>query len=310
MNVLIGSNGGLTGIYLAKQIRKIGGWTIIGSDSSEITAGKFFVDHQIKLPSAQSDDFIVELIKTLNDYNIDAYLPTHSKEIKRVSQCEHLIREKTSARFLVSPSETFEQLDNKRDANENLNKIGIPVPKMIHGLDCSYPIIMKNDVGSGGSGLGRIDNQCVHEALLRTKKNISFYQLIEGTEYTLDCMFSSKGEIIGYNQRERIKTIGGAVSITANSNCFDIWPWLERIASNWVFRGCVNFQYIVNNSIPYFIDVNLRYPSGGLPLTVESGLDIPKLTLDVLMGSEINKKKPIVVDSNLTMYRYFEEIFE
>ena len=71
----------------------------------------------------------------------------------------------------------------------------------------------------------------------------------------------------------------------------------------------MNFQYIVRDDIPYFIDINLRYASGGLPLTVASGLDIPRLLLELLDGKVIS---PLGCCGNdgLTMYRYFDEYFE
>lgn len=310
MKVLIGSNGGLTGIYLAKQYRKMNGVTVYGADSSTTSTGKFFVNKQFELPPATHISFIEELVSLLNDYGVDIYLPTHSKETKIVSQNADIIRSKTKARFLITPSETFAALENKKSANSKLKEAGIPVPQIIEDLDCEYPIIMKNDIGSGSTGTIKISNKAIHEAYRSSCKDVSFYRVMQGKEYTLDCMFDDKGELIGYNQRQRIKTIGGAVSITTNSGEFDIRPWLKILAKTWKFCGCVNFQYIVQEGTPYFIDINLRYPSGGLPLSVASGLDVPKLTLDVLMGRPYQKFVLPKENKQLTMYRYFEEIFE
>lgn len=313
VKILIGSNGGLTGIYLAKELRKMDDVILYGADSSDICTGKFFVDEQIQWSDAGDPGFIKTLVDVLSRKGIDVYLPTHSNEIKAVSIDEPKIRRSTETKFIVSPYRTFEALDDKVTANQNLREIGIPVPALIEGLSgdgSDYPIFMKQRVGSGGRETMRIDNPVIHKAYLDTYNDMSFFQLIQGSEYTVDCMFDKNGDLLGYNQRRRLKMIGGAATITQNDHLFDIGPWIKKIAGHWMFRGCVNFQYIVKDGIPYFIDVNLRYPSGGLPLTVRSGIDIPKLTVDMLLGRPFvpvdlrQKRGPNV------MYRYYEEIFE
>ncbi len=308
--ILIGSNGGLTGIYLAKELRKMKDVILYGADSSDICTGKFFVDEQVCLPNARDPRYIDSLIDVLDTRGIDIYLPTHSGEIKVVSMNGSKIRRQVGTKFIVSPYGTFEALDDKAVANQNLRRIGIPVPDLIEGLSKRYPIFMKHRVGSGSTGVMVIENPIIHKAYLDTCKDVSFFQLIHGREYTVDCLFDESGDLLGYNQRRRIKTIGGAAAITQNDHRFTIDPWLRQIASTWTFRGCVNFQYIVRDGMPYFIDVNLRYPSGGLPLSVQAGLDIPRLIVEMLLGKKVSPGDLKLKGTIDTMYRYFEEIFE
>lgn len=313
MQILIGSNGGLTGIYLARNLRKIEKkLTIIGSDCEINSPGKFFVDQQIWLESATHANFITRLIEQINLKKIDFYFPTHSLEIIAVSQSAELIREKTKCKFMVSPYATFEALNNKKKATNNLSILGIPVPKIIdkNENECKYPILMKKNIGSGSQGIFLIDNPKIHRSFKENFENSCFYEYIVGNEYTCDCLFDENGNLVGYNQRIREKTLGGAVLITATDNSFDILPWIQKISNKWKMSGCINFQYIIKDNIPYFIDINLRFPSGGLPLTCESGLDIPKQMLQ-MMNDEFNWNNEIFVPVvNKRMYRYFEEIFE
>lgn len=308
--ILIGSNGGLTGIYLAKNLRHLDDVILYGADCSDISAGKFFVDKQVYLPDAQAPEFIENLVALLNSEGIDIYLPTHSRETKVISYNENKIRELAKTQFLISPKETFSALDDKISANFYLRQIGIPVPKLIEDIDVQYPIFMKCRVGSGSKGTAIIENAVIHKAYQDTCGNVVFFQLIRGKEYTVDCFFDEIGNLLGFNQRQRIKTNGGAVTISKTSFDIDIAPWLERISKTWIFRGCVNFQYIVQEGIPYFIDINLRYPSGGLPLTVQSGLDIPKLTVKLLSGEKFVQETVNQEKKEKIMYRYYEEIFE
>ena len=309
IRVLIGSNGGLTGVYLAKSLKRFDNVVLLGADSSANSIGKFFVSRQYEIPGAKHDNFVECLIKILNDENIDVYLPTHSAETKVIAENGDIIRKSTKANFMVSPTETFNALNDKVSANINLKDIGVPVPTMIAGKPTNYPVFMKRRTGSGSNGACVIDNELLYTAYARSE-NVAFFELVKGREYTVDCLFNQNGELLGYNPRVRVKTLGGAVSVTQNDYAFDIKPYLVQIASRWEFRGCVNFQYIIRDNIPYFIDVNLRYPSGGLPLTVESGIDIPGNMLKLLLGENVSPQACKVTNKNLTMYRYFEEIFE
>lgn len=305
---LIGSNGGLTGIYLAKNLKEIDDLILFGADTSEENGGKYFVSQQFILPKADDESFIDELIKILNTYEIDYYFPTHSHEIVKVSKYEKIIRKRSCARFIVSPIETYRALEKKDVCCKNLSNIGVPVPQLITGYNHSYPVFMKKKIGSGSSGSCIIRTEELQKAYEHEDGNNTFFEYIEGTEYTCDCLFDFKGTLIGAYERKRIKTIGGAVSITESSDKNIGLPYIQKIVSSWKMCGSVNFQYIERGDVPYFTDVNLRYPSGGLPLTVAAGIDIPKLVLRLLDGEAV---APIKINENkLRMYRYFEEIFE
>jgi carbamoyl-phosphate synthase large subunit len=307
--ILIGSNGGLTGVFLAKQFREGGRYHLVGTDSSTTSVGKFFVDKQYFVPDAKLGlEFVKELAKIFNAERVDYYFPTHSTEIRQVSRYADFLRSLTNTRFLVCPYETFEALEDKLIATANLSSKGVRVPKIIHNAPENLPVIMKRRFGSGGSGAQVINSKEVLSSLQANKDSVSFFEFIGGDEFTVDCLFDSEGALIGFNNRRRVKTLGGAVVITETANEVPIASDLHRIGSAWAFRGCVNFQYILKESVPYFIDINLRFPSGGLPLTVEAGLNVPVLMIDIMDGRNIT---PIpVIETKKRMYRYFEEIYE
>lgn len=309
--ILIGSCGGLTGCYLARRFQKIDGVTVIGADARSHHASKPFLDEFVLLPPVTDSDFREALADTLVHCGIDCYLPTHSQEIRLVSRYENWLRKTWGGDFLVSPYETYEKLDGKRIANLNLLKAGLPVPRLIDDFipDRDYPIFMKADVGSGGKMARIVESELLHREYARLYPDCSFYELIQGPEYTVDCMFDSKGQLLAFNQRLRIKSMGGAVVITQNNYDFDILPYLKKIESAFIIKGCVNFQYILSQNIPYFTDINLRYASGGLPLTVESGIDVPRIMLDIWAGNPLSYGRNSGADRK-TMYRYFEEWFE
>lgn len=304
--LLIGSCGGLTGIYLAKQFRRFPNVNIIGADANPNSAGRFFVDDFVYLPSASNSDFIDALVDLLNSHQIDFYMPTHSKETFTVSKNELQIRGLAKSDFVISPIETYQSFNNKVDAYTNLANIGIPVPQIYFSdSEIKYPAYHKRKVGSGSSGCGKVCNAQEY-VTYKNDSELFICEYLDGMEYTVDCMFSRNGTLLGYNQRKRIKNMGGAVIITANDNEFDILPYIIKISENFVFKGCVNFQYILRDK-PYFTDINLRFASGGMPLSVKSGVDIPKAYYKLFTNQEIGTNEFASDKKNRTMYRYFEE---
>lgn len=311
LRIMIGSCGGLTGSYLTRQFRQRLGCYVVGADSSTQQVTRFFANDFVRLPPASNSEFYEQLVRCLIENEIDVYLPTHSKEIREIARLEQQLHADWGGRFLVSPYPTYLKLDQKQAANESLREAGLPVPlQYLSPEDVpAYPVFMKPNSGSGSQRAQSVPTAELHRAFAAADPEASFYERIDGTEYTVDCLFDADGHLVGYNPRIRQKSMGGAVIVSKNDHSFDIAPFLQRLSSHFRFCGCVNFQYIVRNGTPYFIDINLRYASGGLPLTVASGLDVPSLLLDILSGKAVS---PIGCCGNdgLTMYRYFDEYFE
>ena len=308
--VLIGSCGGLTGNYLTHRFQKLG-CHVIGADAGMRNATRFFADEFVQLPVAKDKEFLSRLIAALTQLQVDYYIPTHSQEIRVVSQNEQFIRDNWGGKFLVSPYSTFEQLDDKKTGNAHLQAAGIPVPRMYGDLTeiTEFPVFMKPNSGSGSRNSRKVETRKLAEAYEEIETGSTFYECVSGTEFTVDCMFDDQGKLLGYNQRVREKSMGGAVIVTRNDHSFDIAPYLHKLEAAFTFKGCVNFQYILRDGVPYFIDVNLRYASGGLPLTVASGIDVPHLMMDIFEGNPVAEVTSSHADG-MTMYRYFEEIFE
>ena len=308
--ILIGSCGGLTGSYLARQFRSLGCY-VIGADAGMRNATRFMTDEFVNLPVAKDQNFIPRLLQVLKELRVDCYIPTHSQEIRVVAQKEQLLRENWDGEFIVSPWETFELLDDKKSANASLKAAGIPVPELYESIADipTYPVFMKPNMGSGSRNSRKVETKRLAEAFEELEPGSAFYQCISGTEFTVDCMFDRTGKLLGYNQRVREKSMGGAVIVTRNDYSFEILPFLKQLEAAFVFKGCVNFQYILSEGVPYFIDVNLRYASGGLPLTVASGVPVPEIMLDIFEGKPVCEASSCGADGK-TMYRYFEEIFE
>ncbi|MGJ8454508.1 ATP-grasp domain-containing protein [Pseudothermotoga sp. U03pept] len=285
-----------------------------GFDTTENIPTKFFVDRLFNVRKASDKDgFLEDLIDLLNDTDIDIYIPVHSEECRVVAKREKELRRETKIRFMISPSRTFQVLDDKSNAYQALSKIGVRTPKIFEKSEeiTSFPIVGKPKIGSGSKGFVKISNRDEFLQFQKENRDALFVEYITGSEYTVDAFFNSEGKLVTYNQRIRLKTLGGAAVITQNDFAVDVKNQIERISSAYKINGPANFQFFhTPESEVVFTDINLRFASGGLPLTVESGANIVELLILELLGYKYDPNKYQSDRKKRIMYRYFEEIFE
>jgi carbamoyl-phosphate synthase large subunit len=286
-------------------------YEVIGFDSNTNTATRKFISNIYASPSYNLEDqFIKFLIELLNKENIDIYIPTYSKEIWLVSKYSDKIVKESKAKFLVSPFNTMTSLENKENAYKILSKYKIDTPKIFNNSNeiTKFPIYAKPKVGSGSKQNYIVNHIKEWEYLYAKYSELFMIEYLDGIEFTVDLFFNKRGQIVDYNQRERIKTVAGAAVTTKNNYSILIEDYLSIIQDNFQIIGPANIQFIaLSNGRRVLTDINLRMPSGGMPLSVESGLDIPQMIINECIGLPLEHfhtdRKPRV------MYRYYEEYF-
>lgn len=315
LKILIGSCGGLSGLYLAKHLQNdfFVDSEIYGMDTSKNVPTKKFLNKLYRVPeSSREKDFIESLLLILNNEEIDIYLPTHSRESYVIAKNENYIRSKTNAKFIISPYETFKFLENKKIAYLELMNIGLDVPKVFNNrYDINkFPIFTKPELSSGSKNTFML-NSIEEVNLIKAKYKENFFmEYVSGQEYTIDCIYSASGNLISYNQRTREKTLGGAVVITKNNFEVDFKNEITKISDKYLIKGPCNFQFFYNNSRKILTDINLRFASGGLPLSIESNVKIVEIMIKDMLGINIDDQNYVSDKKNRTMYRYFEEFYE
>lgn len=313
IKVLFGSCGGLTGLYLSKLMskdNKYDRFSLIGFDADSQCASKKYIKRILKAPSlADEENFLLFLEKVIIDEEISIYIPLLSKEIKLIAKNKKRLEKNTNVSFVISPYRSLDILENKGKAYEELNKIGIDVPEVFEE-DVRVPLFMKPEIGSGSRNSFSIDTVEEYVFYRNKYKNNIFMEKLVGNEYTVDCIFDKNGKLITYNQRLRKKTNGGAVTVTQNDFSIDLIGIILKISNSIAIYGPANFQFICNENRKTLIDINLRFPSGGLPLTIESGADFLEILLKMNLDEEIEMEKYQSDRKKRTMYRYYEEFFE
>jgi len=152
-------------------------------------------------------------------------------------------------------------------------------------------------------------------AIIKNQKELSFFkkyiknsfvqEFVEGVEYTIDGVSDLRGRMIATSPRIRLETKGGLAikSITVNDS--QLINFVKKIVEGLKIIGPFNVQCIKKGKEMKFIEVNSRFPSGGLPLTVKAGLNIPLIIVKLLLGMKIKKT---IIKPGIVMTRYWDAV--
>ena len=311
VKILITSAGSTNGVNVIKALReqKEIKLSLIAVDMNPLAAGFFLSDKYYKVPRAEVPEFIPAILRICEKEKIKIIIPTFSYELPFFSKNKEMFWKK-GIKMAISDYETFLITDDKIKTYHYFKKWQIPFPKVYSQEDIKkrkikFPAIIRPIKASGSKDAIIVNNW---EELFFFKKYIanSFIQeFIKGQEYTIDGINDLQGKMIAASPRIRLETKGGLAvkSITVNES--QMVRLTKKIVEGFKIKGPFNVQCFKKGKNVNFIEVNSRFPSGGLPLTVKAGLNIPLILIKLILGKKINKPK---IKSGLMMTRYWDAI--
>ncbi len=312
INILITSAGGLTGTYLIRHLKsqKQLDLRIITIDNNDKIPAKVFSDKFYKVPKLyDSVQYMKEILEIVAKESIDVLIPTASWDVDFYAENGFL----QEVKMLLPNDVTNRLLSNKDTCYRYLNELGIQTPKIIEDRtqisEDFYPLLLKPRKSSGSKGVQKISNEFDLNYWSNICPDALLMNYIDGEEYTVDCLFDSKGNCVGYNNRLRKKTISGGAVETVSVYDPKVGEIIEKLEHNRNLSGPINFQYRLNAGCYIVFDFNTRFASGGLPLTVQCGFDIPMRLLELILYGRTAKYEQSAKTNGLTMIRYYNELF-
>jgi hypothetical protein len=114
-----------------------------------------------------------------------------------------------------------------------------------------------------------------------TFEDIMVMELLEGNEYSIDCLASADGELQAAIPRR--KEAGRLYLLEDVPELLEI---SRRFAAEYRIPYVYNIQVKYNNGIPKLLEINPRM-SGGLYITCLSGVNIPYLAVKAVLGEAV-----------------------
>jgi carbamoyl-phosphate synthase large subunit len=289
---------------------------IVGTDTHsgrEIDADAY-CDRFVTVPPASRATDLVRVLKRLV-YTEDARLlvPIHDRELSVLSVHRGDFPQRCCV--LVSSPATVETCNDKWETYRALTDWGIPtfrtilphrqrrLAAQVSAANLRYPLIAKPRDGVSSRNVYEIRNPNELVLVQRIQRPI-LQERGHGPEFTIDS-FSTGREVLAIVPRLRVETRAG---ISYRGRTVHDGP-LERLARRIVERlsifGPANIQVLRTSCGDQVVEVNPRF-SGGLPLTVASGVNSPSMALQLALGERV---RPVLDFRSVTMHRRLEENF-
>ena len=312
VNVLVTSAGATNAINTIKALKRQNeiDISITTVDIDPLSAGLYLSDKHYIVPRATNEDFLPRILDICKKEAIHIIIPIYSAELPIFARNKNLLEEH-GVRIAISPLETIRTCDNKTRMYQFFEEFSIPYPttyseKEVIGEDIKFPLFIKRRKGSGSKDARLIrDREELHFYLKHIDEPI-VQEFVDGDEYTIDIISDLEGKMIKASPRVRIQTRGGLAVKAVTVENETLVAYARKIVEGLGIIGPANVQCKVSDDDIRFIEVNPRLPSGGLPLAVAAGLNIPLIIVKMLLGMDIGE---INVKSGVIMLRYWDALF-
>lgn len=300
-------------LAVTRSLGKLGGAIFVTDDSTRSLAGESkYVTDYIQSPSVKDhpEQFLQWFIEFVTEQNIEYAFPVTEITSQFLLQNQNSLPEKVKLPF--ADIDTIMQLADKCQLMKLAEKVGVLHPKTryfqsIDELDIEqeneFPIVLK-------PGLSRVflGNRWLETTvqILYTKEDL--IKLIKKQDEFLKFPFMLQEFIPGNgagiftiydrgkekaffaHKRIREKPPTGGVSVLSESAHLDpeMLDSARKIldSANWHGVAMVEFR-VSEKGEPYLMEVNTRF-WGSLQLSIDSGVDFPKMLFDITQGKDIH----------------------
>lgn len=309
--VLVTGTGGPSGISF---MRALDGepLDIFSGDIDPYASGLYLVpeEQRLILPRGDSPDFVSEIFAICERESIDVLVPTVDSELIPLAEAREDLAAAGVSLVLASEATLRTCLDKWELHQRCEGAIRRPETHLVdETFDASapdLPVIVKPRSGSGSRGIHLVEDVAGLEALPRDG-TLLVQENLPGVEYSLDTLARGDGTVIACVPRSRLKVDSG-IAITGRTVRDDRLEAAGRgVAERIGLTSVANVQVKeAADGEPALLEVNPRFP-GTMPLTVASGINMPKLMVDDALGKPL-PDGPLAFEE-IAMVRYFQERF-
>ena len=309
--MLVTGTGGPSGISVMNAIAAEP-LDVFSADVDPYAAGLYLVDDDRRLivPRGDADSYAGFVLEVCERLEIGVLIPTVDSELIPLAEARAAFAA-IGTELVLASEETLRMCLDKWALHKRCEG-AVRVPRSLL-VDADFdpslpelPVIVKPRVGSGSRGIRLVEGREELERLDRDG-TLLVQENLPGPEFSLDVLARSDGRVIAVVPRARLKVDSG-IAVTGRTVHDDALQEIGRqVAERIGLTSVANVQ--VKGAVdgePALLEVNPRFP-GTMPLTVASGVNMPKLCVDDALGSPL--QEGMLDFADLAMVRCFEERF-
>jgi carbamoyl-phosphate synthase large subunit len=310
VRVLITGAGGPAAVSVMKSLREDPTVRLLAADIDPWASGLYLVDPGSRTLVPRGDDpgFVQAVFEQCLSLGIDVLIPTVDTELRPLAQARPRFAD-AGVELLLAPDPALAvTLDKLALAERCTGLVRVPRTELLTGTDpgsWEYPVIVKPRSGSGSRDISLVTSRA-ELVSMGALEGFLVQDYLPGEEYSIDVLADVSGRVVASVPRVRERVDSG-VSV-AGRTIHD--TELEMFGAS--VADATGITYIANvqarrdrSGRAALLEVNPRVP-GTLPLTMASGIDMPRMALDSLRGLPLPEHADF---REVGMVRFLDERF-
>jgi carbamoyl-phosphate synthase large subunit len=270
-------------------------------------------DRGIILPRADAPDYLDALMAAVREHRVGLIVPVTDFDLEGLASARGRFAALGCTVMIGSPA-AIAVCRDKALTSDALAQAGLPTVRTLR-LEAFrrspfYPCFAKPARGSAGVGTAVLRSEAdlaAHVAAFG--EDLVFQEVVGGAEYTIDVYRSRDGRVRSAVPRQRLVVRSGEVekAITVRDESLMSAAAAVAGAIDGLWGAfCCQCRREAGHP-PRFFEVNPRF-SGGAPLTIAAGADLPRYLLQEVLGRPVTAEWGRFTDG-LLMARYDEAVF-
>ena len=283
--------------------------TVVAADPNPLAPAQYAAHHRCAVPPIQHPSYVPALRELCERHRIRAVIPLTDLDLEVLAHA----RAAGELPALVPAPEVARATYDKYEAHLMLERLDLPTPPTVLPGEIveHYPAMVKPRQGSGARSIHRADDAAAVEFLVGYVKEPTMVQwLMDGPEFSIDCLSDLDGRCLNAIPRTMIESRGGESikgTVIADRELVELG---RRVVEALDVRGPCTVQAFRDRELGLGItDVNTRF-GGAFPAPMYAALPgrtYPELIVAMARGERV---EPHVGEfrAGATFTRYFWQL--
>jgi carbamoyl-phosphate synthase large subunit len=284
---------------------------LVAADMDPWAAGLYLVppNARVLLPAGSDPAFGDIVLDRCIAMGIDVVIPTCDAELRPLAASRARLS-LAGAELLLAPCQALQVcLDKLLLVERCTGRVPVPrtecLDKIADPGSWCYPVLVKPRTGSGSRGISLVRSG-PDLASMVASPDLLVQEYLPGAEYSVDVLADAAGRVVASVPRVRERVDSGVSVAGRTVHDSDLEALGAAVAAITGLSYVANVQFRRDAAgRPTLLEVNPRFP-GTMPLTVASGVDMPRMALDSLRGRPLPDHADF---AEVAVVRYLEERF-
>ena len=310
VRVLVTGAGGPAAVSVLKSLSADPLVELIAADIDPWAAGLYLLPGPARtlVPRGGDPQFAATVYARCLSLGVDVVIPTVDAELRPLARARDEFARGGIALLLAPDTALAVTLDKLELARHCAGRVQVPRTEILAGTDprsWTYPVVVKPRTGGASRGIVVAeDSQAV--VGMSGRPGFLIQEYLPGEEYSIDVLADAGGQVVASVPRVRERVDSG-VSVAGRTVHDSELEQFGRLVAT-----ATGLTYIANVQCrrdragrPALLQVTPRVP-GTLPLTMASGVDMPRMALDSLCGQPLPARADFF---EVAMVRFLDERF-